>query len=429
MSVQTIRGNSAPFKGEITPPGDKSVSHRSLMIGSLAEGTTRVRGFLNCDDTISTANAMRKLGIRIEINGTDVEIQGKGLSGLSEPDDVIDAGNSGTTTRLLTGLLSAQDFFSAITGDKYLRARPMKRVVDPLREMGAIIAGRERGNKLPLAITGERLRGISYELPVASAQVKSALLLAGLYADGETEVIEPQATRDHTERMLKYFGARVLKQGKRIKVTRQDDFEGKDISVPADISSAAFFIVAALINPDSEIFIKNVGINRLRTGVIDILMKMGGKIEILNQREVSGERVGDILVKSSDLRAVEIKGGMIPKAIDELPVIAAAACFAEGETTIKEARELRVKETDRIKAMSTELGKLGARIQEFEDGMSITGCEPLTGASCSSWGDHRIAMSLAVAATRARGETRIDDAECVSVSYPDFFDVIGQLRK
>lgn len=429
MSVQTIKGNSAPFKGEITPPGDKSVSHRSLIIGSLARGTTAVSGFLNCDDTLSTANAMRMLGIHVDIDGTDVEIIGNGFSGLSEPADVIDAGNSGTTTRLLTGLLSAQDFFSAITGDKYLRARPMKRVVDPLRQMGAAITGREGGNKLPLAIAGGRLRGISYELPVASAQVKSALLLAGLYADGETEVIEPEPTRDHTERMLNYFGAEVLKNGKSIKITRQDDFKGRDVSVPADISSAAFFIVAALINKDSEILIKNVGINPLRAGIIDILRQMGGKIEILNRREVSGEPVGDILVKSSDLHSIEIKGEMIPRAIDELPVIAAAACFAEGETIIREAGELRVKETDRIHAMSTELGKLDARISEFEDGMSIRGGEPLTGTGCSSWGDHRIAMSIAVAATRASGETHIDDADCVSVSYPDFFDVIGRLRK
>lgn len=429
MAREKIKGSSKPFRGEFTPPGDKSVSHRSLIIGSLAAGTTEVSGFLNCDDTISTANAMRKLGSEIEINGSGVKITGKGLSGLSEPEDVIDAGNSGTTTRLLTGLLSAQGFFSALTGDMYLRARPMRRVVDPLRLMGAKITGREGGNKLPLAIDGGRLNGVSYELPVASAQVKSALLFAGLYAEGETEVIEPEPTRDHTERMLSCFGVKLDKNGNRIKITRQNEFNGRDISVPGDLSSAAFFIVAALINPGSEVLIKNVGINPLRTGVLDILGQMGGNIELLNEREVSGEPVGDILVKSSDMRGTEIKGEMIPKAIDELPVIAAAACFADGETIIKDARELRVKETDRIRAMTAELRKLGAHIREFEDGMSIAGGGSLKGAQCSSWGDHRIAMAVAVAATRAGGETVIDDADCVSVSYPGFFDVLRRLRK
>lgn len=429
MAREKIKGSSKPFRGEFTPPGDKSVSHRSLIIGSLAAGTTEVSGFLNCDDTISTANAMRMLGSEIEINGGGVTITGKGLSGLSEPEDVIDAGNSGTTTRLLTGLLSAQGFFSALTGDMYLRARPMRRVVDPLRLMGAKITGREGGNKLPLAIDGGRLNGVSYELPVASAQVKSALLLAGLYAEGETEVIEPEPTRDHTERMLSYFGVMLNKNGNRIKITRQNEFNGRDISVPGDLSSAAFFIVAALINPGSEVLIKNVGINPLRTGVLDILGQMGGNIEILNEREVSGEPVGDILVKSSDMRGTEIKGEMIPKAIDELPVVAAAACFADGETIIKDARELRVKETDRIRAMTAELRKLGAHVTEFEDGMSITGGGSLKGAQCSSWGDHRIAMAVAVAATRAGGETVIDDSDCVSVSYPGFFDVLRRLRK
>ncbi|MFI5322102.1 MAG: 3-phosphoshikimate 1-carboxyvinyltransferase [Thermodesulfobacteriota bacterium] len=429
MARETIKGGSKPFRGELTPPGDKSISHRSLIIGSLAGGKTEVSGFLNCDDTISTANAMRKLGIEIDIDGSGVKISGKGLAGLREPEDVIDAGNSGTTTRLLTGLLSAQGFFSALTGDIYLRARPMKRVVDPLRLMGAKITGREGGNKLPLAIEGGKLKGISYKLPVASAQVKSALLLAGLYAEGETEVVEPEPTRDHTERMLSYFGVELNKNRNGIKITRHKDFKGRDISVPGDLSSAAFFIVAAIINPGSEILIGNVGINPLRTGVIDILKLMGGNIEILNEREVSGEPVGDILVKSGDLDATEIKGKIIPKAIDELPVIATAACFASGETIIKEARELRVKETDRIKAMTTELRKLGAGVTELEDGMSITGGETLKGAKCSSWGDHRIAMAVAVAATRAGGVTEIDEAEYVSVSYPGFFDVLGRLRK
>ncbi|HVY55073.1 MAG TPA: 3-phosphoshikimate 1-carboxyvinyltransferase, partial [Thermodesulfobacteriota bacterium] len=354
-------------------------------------------------------------------------INGKGLTGLNEPDDVIDAGNSGTTTRLLTGLLSAQGFFTAVTGDKYLRARPMRRVVDPLRLMGAKITGREDGNKLPLAIEGGTLKGISYKLPVASAQVKSALLLAGMYADGETEVIEPEPTRDHTERMLRYFGVKIDKKGNSVRIARQKEFNGRKISVPADLSSAAFFIAGALITPGSELLIRNVGINPLRTGVIDVLRRMGGNIEITNEREVSGEPVGDIKVKACELRGTVIEGDMIPKAIDELPVIAAAACFADGETVIKDAKELRVKETDRIKAMTSELKKLGARVTEFEDGLSIKGGAPLTGAICSSWGDHRIAMAVAIAAIRAIGETNIEDAECVSVSYPGFFDVLRGL--
>ena len=428
MAREKIKGNSRPLTGEITPPGDKSVSHRSLIIGSLASGTTRVSGFLNCEDTISTANAMRMLGAGIEIKGSDVNINGKGISGLTEPDDVIDAGNSGTTTRLLTGLLGAQGFFTSITGDKYLRARPMRRVVDPLRLMGARITGREGGNKLPLAIEGGNLKGISYKLPVASAQVKSALLLAGMYADGETEVIEPEPTRDHTERMLRHFGVNIEKKGNSLRITRQKEFAARDISVPADISSAAFFIAGALITPDSELLIRNVGINPLRTGVIEVFRRMGGNIEIINEREVSGEPVGDIMVKAGTLQGTVIEGEMIPRAIDELPVIAAAACFAEGDTIIRGAKELRVKETDRIKAMTSELLKLGARVTEFEDGMSITGGATLKGAACSSWGDHRIAMSVAIAALRSKGETEIESAECVSVSYPGFFDVLRGLE-
>jgi len=428
MSKKVVKGSTKPFKGEVTPPGDKSISHRSLMLGSLARGKTVVTGFLNCEDTISTANAMRAMGAGIEINGTDVTATGNGLRGLKEPGDVIDAGNSGTTTRLLTGLLGAQDFFTVMTGDKYLRARPMKRVTDPLRLMGARITGREGGNKLPLAIDGGGLKGISYRLPVASAQVKSALLLAGLYASGETEVIEPEPTRDHTERMLGYMGVSLQRNGESITIKPQEkDFEGRDISVPADISSAAFFMVAALINPGSEVLIRNVGVNPLRTGVIDILKDMGGDISLLDEREVSGEPVADLLVKSSALKGVTIGGALIPRAIDELPVVAAAAAYAEGTTVIKDAAELRVKETDRIKAIATELGKMGAAVEEFEDGMSITGMERLSGAACESWGDHRIAMAVAVAASRAEGETEIDDAEAVAVSFPEFFEVLKGL--
>ncbi|MFA9408574.1 MAG: 3-phosphoshikimate 1-carboxyvinyltransferase [Candidatus Dadabacteria bacterium] len=429
MSNRIIIGSSKPLKGEIAPPGDKSISHRSLMLGSLATGTTLVRDFLISDDTLSTANAMRALGASIEISGTQVLVKGNGLHGLKEPDKIIDCGNSGTTTRLLIGLLSPQQFTSTLTGDKYLQARPMKRVVGPLAQMGAKINGNEEGNKLPLTIIGSNLKGISYELPVASAQVKSAILLAGLYAEGETEVIEPEPSRDHTERMLSYLGVPIKKNGHSIKINKVSKINPGEIIVPSDISSAAFFIVAALITPGSEVLIKNVGINPLRTGIIDILKNMGGDIEIINERDVNGEPIGDILTRSSNLHATEISGDVIPKAIDELPLVAVAASFAEGETLIKDAKELRVKETDRIHAMATELGKLGAEVEEFEDGMSIIGTQALTGATCSSWGDHRIAMSIAIAALRAKGETEIIEADCVSVSYPGFFEVIDELRQ
>jgi 3-phosphoshikimate 1-carboxyvinyltransferase len=429
MSNRIIIGSSKPLKGEITPPGDKSISHRSLMLGSLATGTTLVRDFLISDDTLSTANAMRALGTSIEISGTQVLVKGKGLQGLKEPDKIINCGNSGTTTRLLIGLLSPQQFTSTLTGDKYLQARPMKRVVVPLAQMGAKINGNEEGNKLPLTIIGSNLKGISYELPVASAQVKSAILLAGLYAEGETEVIEPEPSRDHTERMLAYLGVPIKKKGHSIKINKVSKIKPGEIIVPSDLSSAAFFIVAALITPGSEVLIKNVGINPLRTGIIDILKNMGGDIEIINERDVNGEPIGDILARSSNLHATEISGDVIPKAIDELPLVAVAASFAEGTTLIKDAKELRVKETDRIHAMATELGKLGAEVEEFEDGMSIIGTQSLTGATCSSWGDHRIAMSIAIAALRAKAETEIIEADCVSVSYPGFFEVLDELRQ
>jgi 3-phosphoshikimate 1-carboxyvinyltransferase len=429
MSNRIIIGSSKPLKGEIAPPGDKSISHRSLMLGSLATGTTLVRDFLISDDTLSTANAMRALGASIEISGTQVLVKGNGLHGLKEPDKIIDCGNSGTTTRLLIGLLSPQQFTSTLTGDKYLQARPMKRVVGPLAQMGAKINGNEEGNKLPLTIIGSNLKGISYELPVASAQVKSAILLAGLYAEGETEVIEPEPSRDHTERMLTYLGVPIKKNGHSIKINKVSKINSGEIIVPSDLSSAAFFMVAALITPGSEVLIKNVGINPLRTGVIDILKNMGGDIEIINERGVNGEPIGDILARSSNLHATEISGDIIPKAIDELPLVAVAASFAEGTTLIKDAKELRVKETDRIHAMATELGKLGVQVEEFEDGMSIIGTQTLTGAKCSSWGDHRIAMSIAIAALRAKGETEIIDADCVSVSYPGFFEVLDELRQ
>lgn len=429
MSTELIQGGGSRLRGELTPPGDKSISHRAIIFGSIAEGLTTVTRFLPADDTLSSAEAMMMLGVPIKIERDTVKIRGKGTYGLTEPEDTINAGNSGTTARFLSGLLSAQNFFSSITGDKYLRARPMDRVVTPLLLMGAQIWGRDNGKRLPLAILGTKLKGINYTLPVASAQVKSAILLAGLYAEGETVIVEHEPTRDHTERMLSYLGVAIEKNGSRIKVRGPQKLEsGRELSIPADISSASFFIVAALINPSSEILIKNVGLNPTRTGVLEILTRMGGDIKILNKREESGEDIGDILAKSSRLKAVEVAGKAIPKTIDELPIIAVAACYAEGETVIKDAKELRVKETDRIKAMSTELRKFGAEIDELDDGMIIRGRETLNETKCSSWGDHRIAMALAVAATRAKGRTEIMDAECVSVSFPKFFKILNSLR-
>jgi len=428
VAKSTIIGNKGPFLGEYTPPGDKSISHRAVILGSLASGKCKITGFLNGEDTFSTVNAFKNLGIDITSDNSGIIVHGKGLMGLNEPSYIIDAGNSGTTARLLLGLLSGQLFNSEITGDSYLIKRPMGRVVKPLGLMGAIIKGENSSDNLPLRIHGQKLSGISYELPVASAQVKSALILAGLYAEGVTEIIQPQNSRDHTERMLGHFGVNIGINKNTISVSRIDDYKAVDLIIPSDISSASFFIVCALINNGSELLIRNVGLNPERTGVIDILRRMGGKIELLDQREECGEPVGDILVKSSKLKGIEIKGDLIPKAIDEIPVIAVASCFAEGETVISGAGELRVKETDRIRAMTSELLKLGANISELEDGMIINGAESLEGNVCESWGDHRVAMSIAVAATRAKGETTINDSESVNISYPEFFNTLERMR-
>jgi len=424
----TIKGISGPLIGVITPPGDKSISHRSVILSSLADGLSTIKGFLRGEDTLSTLNAFKNMGVESTLTSDILEIKGVGIQGLRGSSTTIDAGNSGTTARLLIGLLSGQNFNSALTGDKYLRKRPMRRVVDPLKLMGADITGENNANNLPLLINGQKLSAIKYELPVASAQVKSALILAGLYADGETEIIEPQKTRDHTERMLKHFEFPLNIIDNTIYVTPVEKLISSELNIPSDISSASFFIVAALINKGSEIIINNVGLNSARTGVLELLTKMGGSIEIQNQREECGEDVGDLVVKSSNLRGIEIKGEDIPRAIDELPIIAAAACFAEGRTVISEAKELRVKETDRIKAVTSEFSKLGADITEFDDGMAINGNQELRGNICDSWGDHRIAMSVAIAATMSVGETSIINPECVNISYPEFFDTLTRLR-
>jgi len=417
-----------PLRGEVTVPGDKSISHRSIMIGSLARGTTRVHGFLHGEDNHATLNAFRAMGVEIdEEPGGVLSIHGRGLHGLQEPGDVLDCGNSGTTMRLMTGLLAGQSFFSVLSGDQYLRRRPMKRVVAPLAEMGATIAGRGGGDLAPLAISGTSLRGIDYRSPIASAQVKSALLLAGLYAQGPTCVYEPHLSRDHSERMLRYFGAELEPFDGGVRIQPDPELEGREVHVPGDISSAAFFLVAASVVPGSELLLKNVGINPTRSGILDILDAMGADITRVNPRELSGEPVADLLVRSSSLKGVEIDGEVVPRAIDEFPVVSVAACFAEGVTTIRDAHELRVKETDRIAAMTSELTKLGGRVEAREDGMVIEGGAQLRGGSVVSHGDHRIAMSMAVAALRGHDPVVIDDTACTGTSFPGFWELVMQL--
>lgn len=397
------------------------------MFGSLAQGTTSVTGFLRGEDTISTLNAFRAMGVRVEDDGERLLITGRGLFGLQEPDDVLDCGNSGTSMRLMAGLLAGQRFFSVLTGDRYLRSRPMKRVIEPLRMMGATVFGRAGGSKAPLAIQGGALQGISYASPVASAQVKSSILLAGLYATGETLVQEPSLSRDHSERMLRYFGADIEGTHNGVRVRGGGVLTAREVAVPGDISSAAFFLVAALLVPDSELLITGVGINPTRTGVIDILLAMGASIEMMNKREVSGEPVADLLVRSSSLHGIEIGGDLVPRAIDEFPVVCVAAARAEGKTVIRDARELRVKETDRISAMATNLGRAGVDVVETEDGMEITGMDCLRGCTVESFGDHRIAMSMLVAGLVASGETTVLDTDCIATSFPTFTEILQRV--
>ncbi len=433
MSNQTLENRTiAPTKslrGELSVPGDKSISHRSIMLGSLAEGTTRVSGFLMGEDNLSTWKAFEAMGVAIRQTGPDaLEIEGVGLDGLTEPGDVLDCGNSGTTMRLMSGLMAGQNFFSVLTGDKYLRRRPMKRVVTPLAAMGARIWGRDGGARAPLAIQGGSLNPITYASPVASAQVKSAVLLAGLSVDGETKVTEPHISRDHSERMLTCFGADVRPFEGGVSLIGRPRLMAQEVTVPGDISSAAFFMVAGLVTPGAELTIRNVGINPTRSGIIDILIAMGGQLELLNIREQSGEPVADVLIRHSRLKGIEISGDMVPRAIDEFPVISVAAALAEGTTTIRDAEELRVKETDRIAAMVSELSKLGAQVEARPDGMVITGVEQLNGGKVSSHGDHRIAMSMAVAALSAREDVTIEDAACTDTSFPGFWALLEEIR-
>lgn len=417
------------LKGEITVPGDKSISHRSIMLGSIASGITEVHGFLNGADCISSMNCFRQMGVDIDYDGSIVTIHGNGLHGLKAPAATLDVGNSGTTTRLMSGILAAQNFSSRVIGDDSICRRPMKRIITPLAMMGADITS-ERGNDCaPLIINGRKLKGIHYDSPVASAQVKSCVLLAGLYADGETSVTEPYVSRNHTELMLNAFGGSCTTLGTTATVTSDPVLTGQKIVVPGDISSAAYFLVAGLIAENSEITIKNVGINPTRDGIIDVIKMMGGDITFANVNADSGEPTADITVKTSSLKGCVIEGDIIPKLIDEIPVIAILACFAEGETVIKDAAELKVKESNRIDVMVNNLSAMGADITGTDDGMIIRGGKPLHSAVIHSKKDHRIAMSFAVAAMCAEGETEILDADCVNISYPDFYRDLENLQK
>lgn len=420
--------NTSSLKGEITIPGDKSISHRAIMLGAISDGTTEVKNFLQGADCLSTIDCFRKMGVSIENLSDTVIIHGNGLHGLKAPDSILDAGNSGTTTRLISGILSAQNFSCRLDGDDSLRTRPMKRIITPLTQMGADIDSINGNGCVPLKINGSKLHGIHYDSPVASAQVKSAILLAGLYAEGETSVTEPYLSRNHSELMLKYFGADVTSVGTTATVSPATKLTGGSIDVPGDISSAAYFIAAGLIVPDSEILIKNVGINPTRDGIIKAVQAMGGNITIMNRRNSGGEDTADILVKSSELNGTEISGSLIPTLIDEIPVIAVLACFASGTTVIKNAEELKVKESNRIDVIVNNLSAMGADITATDDGMIINGGRPLHGITIDSKLDHRIAMSFTIASLMSEGETEITGAEVVKISYPDFYKDLESLK-
>ena len=416
------------LSGSVTIPGDKSISHRAIMFGALASGKTNIRNFLQSEDCLSTMDSFRKMGIRIVRKGDKVTVFGKGLHGLKKPKGILNANNSGTTTRLMLGILAGQPFTSKITGDKSLCKRPMRRVADPLREMGALISGKDGGNYTPLTITGGKLKGINFRSKVASAQVKSAVLLAGLYAKGKTSVIEPVKSRDHTERMLKYFGAGLSIKGNKVTIDGGQSLKGRKIEVPGDISSAAFFIVAGMIVPNSRLVLKNVGINPTRTGIIDALKKMGGKVKLVNKRNMNFEPVAELIVSTSGLKGAVIGGKIIPRLIDEIPVLAVAASLAKGRTVFKDAGELRVKESDRIETLCTELRKFGVKVEEREDGFIVYGSSKPKGAKSISYGDHRIAMAMAVLALAANGSSEIRDTACIRTSFPEFFGLFKGMQ-
>ncbi len=417
------------IKGQLTVPGDKSISHRAVMLGSLSKGKTTIHNFLQGADCLSTIQCFKQLGIDIHIDDQVVHIHGKGLYGLKKPSKTLNVGNSGTTMRLISGILCGQPFETQLDGDNSIRSRPMDRILMPLSQMGAEIKSLNQNNKAPLSIIGTSLHSIKYQLPVASAQVKSCILLAGLYAEGITKVLEPVPTRNHTEIMLKQFGCHVENENKEWLLHPCEQLYGTTIHVPADISSAAYFIVAGLILPDSEVVIKNVGINPTRDGIIEILKKMNASIELHEVKEVNGELTADIYVRSSRLIGTEISGTVIPRLIDEIPILAVAAALAEGKTIIKDAKELKVKESNRIDTMVKELKKMGAAIEATDDGMVIHGVNQLNGASLESYHDHRVAMALIIAALGADNSSTLSHADCMAISYPDFMNDVNSIAK
>ena len=422
---------STPLRGSLVISGDKSISHRAVMFGSLATGTTEIEGFLPGEDCLSTIRCFRNMGVRIEQRGSSVTILGRGLRELMPPAEALDCGNSGTTTRLLSGVLAAQRFSSVLTGDASIQRRPMKRVITPLCAMGADIKSISGNDCAPLSIRGKQLYGVHFNSPIASAQVKSAVLLAGLYASGQTTVTEPALSRDHTERMLRAFGAKVSTgsfEGRpAVTVSETENLYGTEIFVPGDISSAAFFLVGASIVPGSEVVLRNVGINPTRDGVISALRAMGANIEVLDVRNEDSEPAADLLVRYAPLHGTEIGGELIPRLIDELPVLAVAAACAEGRTVIRDAAELKVKESNRIHTMAEGLSRLGAKVAETEDGLIIDGGDELHGSEVESYLDHRVAMSFAILSLVTDGEVRISDPDCVNISAPTFFEDLKSL--
>lgn len=429
MRQVNLQPLSGTISGTIEVPGDKSISHRAVMFGSMADGETKITNFLDGEDCIRTIEAFRALGVSILQEGTTVTIDSQGIHSFKEPKIPLYFGNSGTTARLMIGLLVGLPFVTIIYGDPYLTERPMDRVIDPANQMGAQIDGRQGGRLLPLSIKGGKLTGMYYKLPVKSAQVKSAVLLAGLLAEGNTTVLEETKTRDHTENMLAAFGANITVKDNEITINSEKKLQATDVVVPGDISSAAFLMVAAAIVPNSKLTLNNVGLNETRTGIIDVLKNMGSNISIANEREISGEKSGDVTITYAPLKSTTISGNLIPRLIDEIPVIALLASQAEGTTIIKDAKELRVKETDRIDAVVDVLGSLGADIQPTEDGMIVVGKTPLTGGEIASYNDHRIAMMGSVASLIASGEVILDDDASIAISYPNFFKDLQQISR
>jgi len=418
-------GKAKNIEGVITVPGDKSISHRSIMLGALADGETVVDGFLESADCLSTVSCIKAMGVSVEKQGTLYVVKGKGIEGFKEPSDILDCGNSGTTIRLLSGLVAGLGFHAILTGDHSLRNRPMTRVKNPLVQMGARFDGREGGKYAPISLRGGFLHGIDYRMQVASAQVKSAILLAGLNASGDTSVFELLSSRDHTERMLASFGADIdvhrASDGTTIKL-KASSLKAVNIEVPGDISSAAFFLTAAAAMPGSELTVKNIGLNPVRTGILRVLTRMGASVEILNERLSAGEIVGDVKIKGTHLHGVQVTDAEIPALIDEVPIIAVAAAIAEGETVITGASELKVKESDRLAVMASELTAVGVDVEELPDGLIIRGGKPIRGGLVHSHQDHRIAMAMAICGLFSTDGIEIEGAEAVSISFPDFFD-------